>query len=328
MSNKGWTMAFVGVLLVFGYFLYKFMSPALEINHLVQDMNLSSVKRESMKHVVLIAQELDNPFWRTVEQGARASAAQRGIAIEYMGPNRINPSEQKRLLEKAITGKPDAILLQGVKDPDYASLIDQAVDQGIPVITVDADQPDSKRLAYVGTDNLEAGRRMGELIVSHAAGQGKIGVIIGSETADNQQLRLEGLRSVISKTQGYEIVAVRASNISRMQAATQTEALLSQYGDMKTMVGLSALDAAGIVEGMRAANRTGLRVFGFDDIDATVQGIASGVITASIVQHPREIGERSIELLEAYFKGTAPTAQRFIATRVLDRNHLASKVNS
>jgi len=328
MSKTRWTMALVGILLVFGYFLYKFMSPALEINHLVQDMNQSSAKHESMKHVVLIAQELDNPFWRTVEQGARTSAAQRGIAIEYMGPNRINPSEQKRLLEKAIAGKPDAILLQGVKDPNYAQLIDQAVDQGIPVITVDADQPDSKRLTYVGTDNLEAGRRMGELVVSRGDGKGKIGVIIGSETADNQQLRLEGFRSVISRMKGYEIVAVRTSNISRMQAATQTEELLRQHGDMKTMVGLSALDAAGIVEGMRAANRSGLQVLGFDDVEATVQGIASGIITASIVQHPLEIGARSIELLEGYFEGTTPPVQQFIATHVMDRNHLASKVNS
>ncbi|WP_018754342.1 sugar-binding protein [Paenibacillus terrigena] len=328
MSNKKWTMALVGILLVFSYFLYKFMSPAMEINHLVRDMNQSSTKSEPMKHVVLIAQELDNPFWRTVEQGARASAAQRGIAIEYMGPNRINPSEQKRLLEKAIAGKPDAILLQGVKDPNYARLIDQAVNQGIPVITVDADQPDSKRLAYVGTDNLEAGRRMGELVVNHADGKGKIGVIIGSEIADNQQLRLEGFRSVISRTQGYEIVAVRASNISRIQAATQTEALLNQHADMKTMVGFSALDAAGIVEGMRAANRSDLRVFGFDDVEATVQGIANGVIAASIVQHPREIGARSIELLAAYFEGTAPPVQQFIATSMLDRNHLGSKVSS
>jgi len=327
LDNKR-KVGLVGILLVFFYFLYQFMSPALKINGLVQDMSHSSAASPSVRHVVLIAQELDNPFWRQVEQGAREAAEKQGMAIEYMGPNRINPSEQKRLLEKSIAVKPDALIVQGLKDQRYAELINAAVDQGIPVITVDADEPDSKRIAYVGTDNVEAGKRMGELVVNNAAGKGRIGVIIGSELADNQRLRLEGFCSIISNMQGYEIAAVRSSNISRMLAAKETEALLRQYADIETMVGFSALDAAGIVEGIQAARREDIRVFGFDDIEATRQGIANGSITASVVQQPREIGRQSMERLAAYFNGDKVPAQQFIGTSMLDRDQLASKVSS
>ncbi len=106
--------------------------------------------------------------------------------------------------------------------------------------------------------------------------KGSIGVIIGSELAENQLQRLEGFRSVIDKTAGFQIVDVRSSNISRFQAAGQTEAMLSQYPGIRTIVGFSAWDAVGAVEGMKAKNRADIRVFGFDDLGETRQAIAGG----------------------------------------------------
>ncbi len=133
----------------------------LKIDHLVRQMEQSQIENKPTKHVVLIAQELDNPFWRMVEKGAKEAAAQLGMKIDYMGPIRINPSEQTNLLEKSIAAKPDAILVQGIKDQQYDRLISKAIDQGIPVITVDADEPESRRLAYVGTDNSGSGQTHG-----------------------------------------------------------------------------------------------------------------------------------------------------------------------
>ena len=118
-------------------------------------MEQGKAEDKRIKHIVLIAQEIDNPFWRTVKLGAEEAAAQLGMKIDYMGPIRINPAEQMNLLEKSIAAKPDAILVQGIKEQRYDLLISKAIDQGIPVITIDADEPASRRLAYVGTDNWE-----------------------------------------------------------------------------------------------------------------------------------------------------------------------------
>jgi ribose transport system substrate-binding protein len=328
MSNKKWIVGLTGIVLIFCYFLFQLLSSTYKIDHLVGQMEQSKVENKGVKHVVLIAQEIDNPFWRTVEMGAKEAAAQLGMKIDYIGPIRINPAEQMNLLEKSIAAKPDAIFVQGIKEPRYDLLISKAIDQGIPVITVDADEPASRRLAYVGTDNWEAGKRMGELVVKDAGGKGRIGVIIGSELADNQQLRLEGFRSVIRNTPGFEIVAVRSSNISRIQAAKQTEAMLNQYASVQTMVGFSSLDAVGIVEGLKAANRADISVYGFDDLEETKMGIAQGAIVASIVQQPKEIGFKSVYLLAEIFKKGAIPVQHFTTTDILDRNHLNASVGS
>ncbi|NHN34483.1 substrate-binding domain-containing protein [Paenibacillus agricola] len=325
MSNKTWTLGLLGIFLVFCYFLFQFLSSTLKIDDLVGQMEQNKMEEKPIKHVVLIAQERDNPFWRTVEKGAEEAAAQLGMKIDYMGPIRINPSEQTNLLEKSIAAKPNAILVQGIKNQQYDQLISKALDQGIPVITVDADEPESRRLAYVGTDNREAGKRMGELVVKEAGRKGGIGVIIGSELAENQQLRLEGFRSIISNTPGFEIVAVRSSNISRIQSAKQTEAMLNQYAGIQTMVGFSSLDAAGIVEGMKVTNRADVRVYGFDDLEETKQGIAHGAIQASVVQQPQEIGSKAVYLLDEFFKGSSLPVQNFTTTDILDKK--TSEIN-
>ncbi|MFX3636596.1 MAG: substrate-binding domain-containing protein [Candidatus Pristimantibacillus sp.] len=328
MSNRSWTLGLAALVLVCGYCLIQFFSSSMKIDHLVQQIEPSYAEEPSIKHVVLIAQELDNPFWRRMEQGANEAADKLGMRIDYMGPITINPAEQTKLLEKSIAAKPDAIVVQGIGDPSYDLLINKAIDQGIPVITVDADEPGSRRIAYVGTDNWEAGKQMGELVVKDSDGNGRIGVIIGSELADNQRLRLDGFRSIIAAAPGFEIVDIRPSNISRIGAAIQTEAMLNQYNLIGTIVGFSALDGAGILEGIKATHKEGIRVYGFDDLEQTKQLISEGHIKASIVQQPQDMGAKSVYLLDEFFKGGSLSRQYFIPTNILDGEQKKASVNS
>ncbi|WP_268624211.1 substrate-binding domain-containing protein [Paenibacillus alvei] len=321
MAKRKWIIGLIVLAAIFGYVIVRFLSSTLAIERLVGQLETGTDagQQQSLKHVVLIAQELDNPFWRTVEQGAKEAAAQRDMEIEYTGPIRINPSEQMRLLAKAIASKPDAIFTQGINEPRYNELVSRAMDQGIPVITVDSDAPDSRRFAYVGTDNRAAGVQMGELVVHGSAYKGKIGIILGSELADNQRKRLEGFRSIIDKASGYEIVDVRSSNISRIEAAKQTKLMLSEHPDIRTIIGFSAWDAAGIVEGLQAANKGKINVFGFDDVEATRRAIAHGDIVATLVQQPREIGAEAVSILQQIFAGEPYAATQYTSTKVLEQ---------
>jgi ribose transport system substrate-binding protein len=52
---------------------------------------------------------------------------------------------------------PAGIHLSATGREIFKTEIDTAA-QGIPVICVDADVPDSKRVLYIGTDNVKAGR--------------------------------------------------------------------------------------------------------------------------------------------------------------------------
>jgi ribose transport system substrate-binding protein len=321
MSKRIWVVGVIVLIGIFGYILTQFLSSTLTIERLIhqleEEANRNHNQNQPVKHVVLIAQELDNPFWRTVEQGAKEAAAQLGMEIEYTGPIRIHPEGQIKLLEKAIASKPDAILAQGMNDLQFNELVGKAIDQNIPVVAVDSDAPNSRRLAYVGTNNIEAGRQMGKMVVQDADRKGKIGIIIGSEFADNQKLRLEGFLSVIQHSQGFEVADIRSSNISRIEAASQTKTMLSQHPGITVMIGFSAWDAVGIAEGLQAQDHGEISVFGFDDVEATRRAINRGDVAASIVQQPKAIGYEAVTMLQRIFDGKSYPVQQHTGTKVL-----------
>lgn len=321
MSNRKWNLGLLLLFAVFACLLLQFVLSTLRIGELVRPLEPGPPDGQRPRRIVLIPQELDNPYWRSIEQGAREAARKYGMELSYAGPFRIDPAEQSRLLEKAIAAKADAILLQGIGDPQYRELIDKASGRGIPVIAVDTDEPGSRRLAYVGTDNTEAGKRMGELVTQASGGAGTIGVLIGSEAA-NQRLRLEGFRSVVGRYPKLAIAEVRSSNISRLQAAEQAAAMLHGHPQIGYLVGFSALDGPGMLEAAGRVRPEGLRIFAFDDLPETTEGVRQCRIASSIVQQPRQMGYDAVALLHGYFQGKTPQTKRYTDTSVLDLSAL------
>lgn len=320
MSNRKWNISIVILFIIFACLLLSFLFSALRIRDLVEPLTSIAADDDTELRIVLISQELDNPYWRSIEQGARAASLTYKMQLEYVGPFRINPAEQIKLLEKAITKKADAIFIQGIDDPLYRSLIDKALASGIPVIAVDTDEPGSKRISYVGTDNVQAGKEMGELVVQASGGQGQIGVLVGDEEAHNQQLRLEGFRSVIQSYPELTIVDVRSSEISRLQAAEQAEDMLLSHPQVGYLIGFSALDGLGMLEAAKRVQSQEVRIFAFDDLDETKAAIAQRKLTLSIVQQPYEMGYDAVSLLHDYLNGITPPKQHFTSTFVIDQS--------
>jgi ribose transport system substrate-binding protein len=310
MSDRKWTLALAALFLIFLYLLSYFGYSYIKIVDIVGKVaDTRKVKGIAKHHIVLISQELDNPFWRTIEHAAEDEANNFNMDLEYIGPFRLNPDEQTKLLEKTIASKVDGILVQGLTSDIYRDIINKAMERGIPVITVDTDAANSKRLAYVGTDNIGSGVKLGQVVAKSMLGSNNssklhIGVIIGSHEALNQQERLQGFLSVVNKLPGTQVAGVEVSNISRIQAAQSAEKLLKEHPEINVMVGLSALDAAGILQSVKTLNMLDrVKIFGFDDLEETKQAIVKGEIVASIIQKPDEMGREAIKELHTYFEG-------------------------
>lgn len=328
MNDRKWTLALAAIALVFLFLLVQFGVSYINISGIVRDLADTAGNKKNLRHhVVMISQELDNPFWRTIEHAAAEVAQEYNMELEYTGPFRLNPAEQTKLLDKAIASKVDGIFVQGVKGEEYTRLINKAMERGIPVITVDTDAPESKRLTYVGTDNLSSGAKLGEIVAESTAKLGikpvHIGIIIGSMEAPNQQLRLEGFESVVKSVPGVDIAGVAVSNISRIQATQAAEQLLRRHPEINVMVGTSALDGIGILQAVKTLNlQQKVRIYAFDDLDETKQAIAAGEIEATVIQKPSEMGREAMRQLHMYFEGGTLLRNHFTGYEVLDRSNI------
>lgn len=299
------------------YLLINIITSAINIEKITTQVQVK--EDDSRLHFVVIAQELDNPFWRVLEQGAITEANKHQAYIDYLGPQRINQTEQIKLLQKAINFNPDGIIVQGIIDDEYEKLINEAYNRGIPIITVDADSSNSKRIAYIGTNQKEAGKQLAQYILSSNNKKQYIGVIVGSLEAENQKERLEGFQSIINQSHNSEIVDVRSSNISRIKAADEAVQLLKEYPYVNTIVGLSSLDAAGISDGLMHVDETirQPQVYGFDQLEVTKELINKNRVQASIAQQPELMGSNAVKTLIDYINGKAIDNIQFIPTTLL-----------
>lgn len=276
----------------------------------------------SKYHLILIAQEYNNPYWEAIRKGAEEAGKTSNILVEYKGPIRSNMEEQLKLLEKSIASNPDGIIVQSLNDEKFSPLIDKAIAKGIPVITIDTDAPSSKRLSYVGTDNYFAGQMLGFKVVKEMNGKGNVGVIIGDISAENQKLRLNGFQSVIEKQPNMDVIEVLSSNISKVKAGQQAEKILRKHPEVSALVGTSVLDAPGILDAKEKLQRKDVLVFGFDDLEETINAIKLKKVVATMVQKPFQMGYQSVTLMNDYFHHLPIPKQVFTNSIIIDSTNV------
>jgi ribose transport system substrate-binding protein len=112
---------------------------------------------DSDEYYVLVAANLQVPYWQAAGSGFAKAAQGMNVKSDFSGPQNYDPKAERDAIDQAVQKKASGILL-GVTDPALLKdSIDKAVAAGIPVITMDSDAPDSKRLFFVGTNSYQAG---------------------------------------------------------------------------------------------------------------------------------------------------------------------------
>lgn len=195
---------------------------------------------------VFLPKGLDNPYWDECRKGMEAEMAKLGVKAEFLGPAVSDATKQVEIFETVIARKPAAIAVSPNDPNTVTASIKKAMDLGIPVITWDADAPDSARILYIGTDNTAAGRTAGEEMAKAIGGKGKIAIINGALTALNAKQRTDGFKEAIAKYPDIEIVADEPTEDSPDKALSISEQLLQAHPDL---VGLYGVTGVGVPAG-------------------------------------------------------------------------------
>lgn len=273
-------------------------------------------------HFVLVPEELDNDYWRLVEKGANKAAEEHGVLLEYAGPKQANIDEHLKTIEMSMASKVDGIITQGLSDEQFTPLINRVVEK-LPVITIDTDAANSKRMAYIGTDNYYSGFLAGKTLIEDTNGQANVAIITGNFYANHQQQRVQGFRDAVESEEGISIITVEESEISRVRAAEKAYQILSDYPEVNAFFGTSALDAIGIaqvVDKLREPNQ--VYIIGFDSLPETLKYIKNGTIKATVVQEPFEMGYRSVIMMIDLIKGKKVPPVIHTNTRVMREEDL------
>ena len=202
----------------------------------------------------LISNNLKLPYWVTVSQGFSKAAAEYSVTARIDGPNTYDPQAELAAFRSAAARKPAGILISVADAALMRPEINAAIENGIPVITVDSDAPTSSRLYFIGTNNLEAGHLGAQRLVEKLHGKGNV-VFYTIAGQPNLEERFKGYNDILSSHEGIKVMDVFDTKGDAGKAFDQTEQYLTRTGADKidAFVCLESASAKAIAGGAEAA---------------------------------------------------------------------------
>lgn len=231
-------------------------------------------------------------FWKIASNGVHKYENEGKVQVDIKMPPNGKTEEQNQIIENLVSQGYDALAVSVIAPKDQTPVIDRAA-QKTKVITFDSDAPDSQRILYVGTINYEAGKALGEQIVKLLPQGGKMAVFVGTFSADNARERLRGIEDSI-KGHNIEIVERREDLTDRAKARSNVEDILNARSDVNLVCGLWSYNGPSIAAALDGTGKAGkVKAAVFDEEVGTLQGVASGTINCTVVQHPFDMGYQS-----------------------------------
>ena len=241
-------------------------------------------------------------FWTMARKGTEAADKELdNVDVEFQIADGT-AADQRRIVDDLLTKGVTGIAISPVDPANQTQMINDIAQKGV-VITQDSDAPASNRMAYIGTDNIAAGKQAGELIKAVLPNGGKIMLFVGKKDAQNAKERYEGIQQAIAGTK-IQIIDVKTDDADQVRAKANAADTIVKYPDVAALIGLWGYNGPAIISALKEAKKVGkIQVVCFDDDPATVAAIMDGSVYGTIVQQPYEFGYQAIHLMSKILAG-------------------------
>ncbi len=241
-------------------------------------------------------------FWTIAKKGLDKAAQEFGVEVEFRPPSTGAIAEQQSIIEDLLNKGIDGITVSPIDPANQTGFLDKVAAR-VPLLCHDSDAPQSKRLAYVGTNNYQAGREAGKLLKEALPQGGKIMLFVGTLDAQNAQDRKKGIEDEIQGS-AIRIIDTRTDQVDTVKARSNAEDAMLTYPDLACLVGLWSYNGPALAAAVKGVNkRDSIKVVCFDEDAETLQAVADGIIHGTVVQKPFEMGYQTIRILNEIHKG-------------------------
>lgn len=246
---------------------------------------------------ILVATNTKLGYWQTALAGLNHAASEMKVKAEMVGPETYDPKAEHDDFQRAVAQKPAGILVSAADASVMQPDIDSAISRGIPVITMDSDAPESKRLFFVGTDNYRAGLQGGRLAAKLLDGKGNV-VIFTIPSQQNLKDRLHGYEDALNEKGGIKVMQVVDMKGDPTVAFDTTKQMLESKNKPDAFICLEAIACPEVGEVVNRANMGGkVKIIAMDTDTRTIDWIQKGVVSATIAQKPFTMAYYGAKLL-------------------------------
>lgn len=256
--------------------------------------------------VSVILPHRDDGYWSLIAEGIAEAEEELGdlynIDIRTLIPKlNYNIAQMTDLLRQQTAAKVDVIVVQGNENPQFREALEAAHEEGIQVICLDTDMEKFPYELYIGTDNYEAGRLLGEQLIVLTGGKAVVGVVSGASGYPNLDQRLAGLEDAVANMPQIQLLPVNYDNYDGLTFMRLYNEL-SEEADV-----LVCLEGTGGVtlESVHTDHGSEYRyILGFD----AYEGVKRRVLDGIVKQDTNQMGRKVVEEIAGYIqKGSYST---------------------
>ncbi len=208
--------------------------------------------------------------------------------------------EQMDLLKGVLKEEPDVLVVSPISS-EVNPILDEFAQRHIPILLMNSDDSWEKKAAYIGTNNLELGKKAGILLASQLQPGDQV-ALLGRQTSIEEE-RIEGAKMSLD-TVGIK-VATEKVDLPIIDSNATEEAMktiLQEHPDLKGVITSSDFVA---IPALKVIQEHGLDIpiTGTDGLTEMLTFIKEGTLTGTVAQNPYDIGYLSIEAAKKTTKG-------------------------
>jgi ribose transport system substrate-binding protein len=274
------------------------------LNYQMQKINANlegkpkALNGEKNEIYVMVTFQAGIDYWKSILKGFEDAAEALNVSVEYRGATKYDVKEQITVLEQVIARKPSGIAISAIHPEALNITIGKAIDEGIPVILIDSDAPNSRAYSFLGTNNYEAGSKAAREIANMINNSGKVAVI----TLPNQQNHIDrstGFQETIDKHYPeIEVVAVKDGKGDQLVSRQAAIDILKKHPDIKAIFATEANGGVGVGEALIYLKKDKIvKIVSFDTDKQTLDMVKDGTIAATVAQGTWNMGYWSLQYL-------------------------------
>lgn len=272
------------------------------------DFNSEIVATQPWNLAFVIKEERyeDSPedgFWRTMWRGAEKAGQDFGVNLdlayvtESCNSEAQCEEEQIKLVLKLLEENNMDGMIISAKDADrLVPITEKVIASGIPVIAVDSIVNTDQILSFVTVNNFEAGKQMGEWLVSQLEEDSNVVILEGEIDQQNARDRRNGFFAGL-QTGSVNILDSKSARWYEDVAAEITADWLQDFSDIDAILAANDSMALGALTAVKEADRDQILVTGYDAIGDAIASIHSNDLAATIDQVPGLQARAAVQMM-------------------------------
>ncbi len=299
----------------------------------VREFHKVTDKEKYDQYYVMITEDRKSDFWQSVYRGAYERGQEENIYVDLLGEHLSQEYSREDLMRIAMTSGVDGIFVESDESDEMLQMIDEAVDRGIPVVTLYGDNTHSERCSFVGVGSYNLGREYGRQVLKLAAAQEipdvlDVAVLVNAHALNSaQNIVCSGIQDTLEqeKLQGPEIelslITVDDTNTFSVEESIRDIFMEKKLPDI--IICLNELNTTCVYQAVVDYNCVGeVSILGYYDTDTILKAIERNVINATISIDTEQMGAFCVDALREYYR-YGYTSQYFTAdVTIIDQNNV------